>query len=88
MIKTDLEASESVAAIFEFSNDFENSNGSIREKRQNAAVQVQDRYNRTADVLSGHASYRLKSTAMELHCHAGTGAGGRVTAGRAMPAAA
>jgi hypothetical protein len=38
--------------IVEFSNDFENSIGSIGEKRQKALVQVQNRYSRFAGVSS------------------------------------
>ena len=37
---------------FEFSNDFENSMGSIGEKRQKARVQVQNRYSGSAGVSS------------------------------------
>jgi hypothetical protein len=39
-------------AIVEFSKDFENSMGSIGEKRQKAPVQVQNRYSKSADVSS------------------------------------
>jgi hypothetical protein len=35
-------------AIVEFSNDFEDSMGSIGKKRQKAAVQVQNRYSKSA----------------------------------------
>ena len=38
------------ATILGFSNDFENSKSSIGEKRQTAAVQVQNRYSRSAGV--------------------------------------
>jgi hypothetical protein len=37
------------ATIFEFSNDFETSMRSIGKKRQNASVQVQDKYRSSAD---------------------------------------
>jgi hypothetical protein len=47
--------------IGECSNDFENAKGSIGEKRQNAAVQVQNRYRRSAEVSSDHKGNPLPS---------------------------
>jgi hypothetical protein len=44
------------AIIVEFSNDFENSMGSIGQKRQKAAVPVQNRYSESADVSNARAA--------------------------------
>jgi len=45
--------------IVEFSNDFENSIGSIGEKRQKALVEVQKRYSGSAAVRKGSSHVPL-----------------------------
>ena len=49
----------------EFSNDFENSIGSIGKKRQKAPVQVQNRYRRSAGVSSDSQRHPLNERSLQ-----------------------